>query len=45
MKDVEIFNDSFQNWKTYQLPKAQLILQTFPINWRIRRTRAIHLGT
>ena len=30
MKDVEIFNDSFQNWKTYQLPKAQLILTDVP---------------
>lgn len=26
MKDVELFNDSFQNWKSYQIPKAQLIL-------------------
>lgn len=30
MKDVEIFNDSFQNFKTYQIPKAQLILTDVP---------------
>jgi len=26
MKDVELFRDSFQNFKTYQIPKAQLII-------------------
>ena len=26
----EIFNDSFQNYKTYQIPKAQLILTDVP---------------
>lgn len=30
MKNVEIFNDSFQNWKTYSIPKAQLILTDVP---------------
>lgn len=30
MKDVELFNDSFQNWKTYGIPKAQLILSDPP---------------
>lgn len=30
MKDVEIFNDSFQNFKGYQIPKAQLILTDVP---------------
>lgn len=30
MKDVEIFNDSFQNYKSYQIPKAQLILTDVP---------------
>lgn len=30
MKDVEIFNDSFQNFKCYQIPKAQLILTDVP---------------
>ena len=28
----EIFNDSFQNYKTYQIPKAQLILTDVPYN-------------
>lgn len=26
MKDIELFNDSFQNYKSYQIPKAQLII-------------------
>lgn len=30
MKDIELFNDSFQNYKSYQLPKAQLILTDVP---------------
>lgn len=30
MKDVEIFNDSFQNYKTYGIPHAQLILTDVP---------------
>lgn len=30
MKDIEIFNDSFQNYKCYQIPKAQLILTDVP---------------
>lgn len=32
MKDLmpEIFNDSFQNYKSYQIPKAQLILTDVP---------------
>lgn len=30
MNRIEIFNDSFQNYKTYQLPKAQLILTDVP---------------
>ena len=30
MKDVQIFNDSFQNYKIYQIPKAQLILTDVP---------------
>lgn len=30
MKDVEIFNDSFQNYKVYGLPKAQLVLTDVP---------------
>lgn len=30
MKDIEIFNDSFQNYKVYGLPKEQLILTDVP---------------
>lgn len=26
MKDIELFNDSFQNYKSYQIPKGQLII-------------------
>ena len=32
MKDIEIYNDSFQNYKSYQIPKAQLILTDVPYN-------------
>nr|DAW63110.1 MAG TPA: adenine specific DNA methyltransferase [Caudoviricetes sp.] len=28
--NCELFNDSFQNWKTYAIPKAQLILTDVP---------------
>lgn len=30
MEDVQLFNDSFQNYKTYGIPKAQLILTDVP---------------
>lgn len=30
MKDIELYNDSFQNYKSYQIPKAQLILTDVP---------------
>lgn len=30
MSDFEIYNDSFQNYKCYQIPKAQLILTDVP---------------
>lgn len=30
MKNIELFNDSFQNYKSYQIPKAQLILTDVP---------------
>ena len=30
MERVELFNDHFQNWKTYQIPKAQLIIADVP---------------
>ena len=32
MKDIELFNDNFQNWKRYQIPKAQLIIADVPYN-------------
>ncbi len=30
MNNIQLFNDSFQNYKTYQIPKAQLILTDVP---------------
>ena len=30
MKRIELFNDSFQNWKSKEIPKAQLILTDIP---------------
>lgn len=32
MKDIQLINDSFQNYKSYQIPKAQLILTDVPYN-------------
>lgn len=32
MKDIELFNDHFQNWKRYGIPKAQLIISDVPYN-------------
>lgn len=32
MKDIQIFNDHFQNYKTYNIPKAQLIIADIPYN-------------
>lgn len=32
MKEIEIYNDSFQNYKSYHIPKAQLILTDVPYN-------------
>lgn len=32
MKDIELFNDHFQNYKTYGIPKAQLIIAYIPYN-------------
>lgn len=32
MRDVEIFNDHFQNFKRYNVPKAQLIIADIPYN-------------
>lgn len=36
MENVELFNDSFQNYKSYQIPKAQLILCDPPYNLGIK---------
>ena len=32
MKDVQLFNDHFQNYKKYNIPKAQLIIADIPYN-------------
>lgn len=32
MKDIELYRDSFQNFRSYQLPKAQLIIADVPYN-------------
>ena len=32
MKDIELYRDSFQNFRIYQLPKAQLIIADVPYN-------------
>lgn len=32
MKNVELYNDHFQNYKVYQIPKAQLVIADIPYN-------------
>lgn len=32
MKDIELYNDSYQKYKAYHIPKAQLILTDVPYN-------------
>lgn len=32
MQRIELFNDNFQNWKVYGIPKAQLIICDVPYN-------------
>ena len=32
MKNIELFNNHFQNFKSYQIPKAQLIIADVPYN-------------
>ncbi len=32
MKNIELFNDHYQNWRSYQIPKAQLIIADIPYN-------------
>lgn len=33
MKNIELFNDHFQNFKVYGIPKAQLIIADRHITW------------
>lgn len=35
MKNIELFNDHFQNFKVYGIPKAQLIIADPPYNLRV----------
>lgn len=30
MERIALYNDSMQNWKKYELPKAQLVLADLP---------------
>ena len=32
MKQVELYNDHFQNYKVYGIPKAQLVIADIPYN-------------
>lgn len=32
MKNIELFNDHFQNYKVYGIPKAQLVIADIPYN-------------
>lgn len=32
MQRIEIYNDHFQNYKTYGIPKAQLVIADIPFN-------------
>lgn len=32
MKDIKFFNDHFQNYKSYSIPKAQLVIADIPYN-------------
>jgi len=32
MKDIKLINDHFQNYKAYQIPKAQLVIADIPYN-------------
>ena len=32
MKNIELYNDHFQNYKVYQIPKAQLVIADIPYN-------------
>jgi site-specific DNA-methyltransferase (adenine-specific) len=32
MEDIKLFNDHFQNYKVYNIPKAQLVIADIPYN-------------
>ncbi len=32
MNKIQLFNDHFQNYKVYQIPKAQLVIADIPYN-------------
>lgn len=32
MNSIELYNDHFQNYKVYQIPKAQLVIADIPYN-------------
>ena len=32
MKRIELYNDHFQNYKVYGIPKAQLVIADIPFN-------------
>ena len=32
MKEIELYNDHFKNYKVYGIPKAQLIIADVPYN-------------
>lgn len=40
----EIFNDHFQNYKRYQIPKAQLVIADIPYNLGKNAYAALTLG-
>lgn len=44
MKDIELYRDSFQNFRSYQLPKAQLIIADVPYNLGTKLMQAILHG-
>ena len=44
MKTIELFNDHFQNYKVYGIPKAQLIIADVPTILETTLTPPILLG-
>lgn len=32
MENIELYNDHFQNFKVYHIPKAQLVIADIPYN-------------